>query len=865
MLRVTLRGLLAHKVRLIATAVAVVLGVAFMAGTQVLTSSIGASFDKVFSDVYASIDVVVRSTNKVETPFGSQRTRISDAVLPTVQAVPGVEAAEGQVVGQIRVLDRDNQPLVQAQGPPNFALNWLTAPSLNGWNIVEGAPPAGAGQVVLDAKTAKDGSFSVSSDPSTPTMVSISTKSGVQQFTLVGIARFGKLDTWGGAQAALFDTTTAQQLVGEPGTYDWISIAGASGISQSELTTRVASVIPSGTEAITGKEFTAESQDAFQKIIGIFNTFLLVFALIALFVGSFIIYNTFTIIVAQRTRELALLRALGASRRQVLSSVMLEALTVGLVASAIGVGLGVLLAIALNKLMQTVGFSGPDTPIIVPASAVISSIVVGTGITLASAIFPARRAATIAPIAAMRDVAVESTRTSRRRVIFGALMLLAGAGSLWFGLAGSSDFGLQMVGFGAFLVFMGFTVIGPVIAGPMARALGWPLARFGGVSGRIARENAMRSPKRTATTASALMIGVGLVGFIAVTAQSLKVSTVEAINNSVDAQYIVTTDSFGATALPLDLVGQIAAIPEVATSAGVSATFGTVDGSAKVIIATDPASFEKVVAVTDVQGSFAALDNTGIAIPKTMASDKKLSVGDTLAVSFLQSAGTPTDQRVTSLTIESIYDTKFPIQGPGYFINTSLFTQVTPPDQQTAQSIYVGLKDTSAAGIAAAQQPLSQVTSAVPGAKLQNLKEFTKAQTDQANQFLVIVYVLLALALVIAIVGVINTLLLSVYERTRELGLLRAVGMSRRQVRSSIRWESVIISLIGTIIGLGIGLVFGWALVKALADQGITSFAIPWSQLVIIVLLAALAGIGAALYPAWRASRLDVLRAVSSE
>ena len=852
MLKVTLRGLLAHKVRLIATAVAVVLGVAFMAGTQVLTSSISASFDKVFSDVYASIDVVVRSSNKVETPFGSQRTRIADTVVPTISEVPGVDAAEGQVVGQIRVLGRDNKPIVQAQSPPNFALNWLTSPSLNGWNIVEGAAPAGPDQIVLDAKTAKDGDFTVGDT------VAVAITNGVNEYRVVGIARFGKLDTWGGAQAALFDTTTAQALVGEPGTFNWISISGDSGVSQAELTARVAQVIPSDTEAITGKDFTAESQDAFQKIIGIFNTFLLVFALIALFVGSFIIYNTFTIIVAQRTRELALLRALGASRRQVLSSVLLEALAVGFVASAIGVGLGILLAVGLNALMQSVGFSGPDTPIVVPASAVISSVLVGTLITLASAILPARRAATIAPIAAMRDVAVESTGTSRRRVIIGATLLLGGAGSLWFGLFGNSDSALQLVGFGAFLVFMGFTVIGPVTAGPMARMLGAPLARIGGVSGRIARENAMRNPKRTATTASALMIGVGLVGFIAVTAQSLKVSTVQAINSSVTAQYVVTTDGFGATALPSSLVGKIAALPEVETSAGISATFGNIEGDAKVIIATDPAAFQRVVALEDVQGSFADLDANGIAIPKTMATDKKLSVGDTLAVSFLN-GGPPT------LTIESIYTTKFPIQGPGYFINEDLFAQVTPPDQQTAQSIYVGLLDTTDAGIAAARAPLDEVVSTSPGAKLQSLKEFTKAQTDQANQFLMIVYVLLALALIIAIVGVINTLLLSVYERTRELGLLRAVGMSRRQVRASIRYESVIISLIGTIIGLGIGLVFGWALVKALYDQGITSFAVPWSQLIIIVFIAALAGVGAALYPARRAARLDVLRAISSE
>ena len=852
MFKVTLRGLLAHKVRLIATAVAVVLGVAFMAGTQVLTSSISASFDKVFSDVYGSIDVVVRSSTEVETPFGPERTRIADTALPTVQDVAGVDAAEGQVVGQIRLLDKENKPLVQNQGPPNFALNWLTSPSLNGWTLVEGDAPDGADQIVLDAKSARDGDFAVGDT------VSLVISRGISQYRMVGIAKFGKLDTWGGAQAALFDTVTAQELVGEPGTYNWISISGDSGVSQSELTERVARVIPADTEAITGEDFTAESQDAFQKLIAIFNTFLLVFALIALFVGSFIIYNTFTIIVAQRTRELALLRALGASRRQVLSSVMVEALAVGFGASVIGVGFGVLLAMGLNALMQSVGFSGPDTPIIIPASAVISSVLVGTLITLASAILPARRAATIAPIAAMRDVAVESTGASRRRVIIGAALLLGGAASLWFGLTGDSDAGLQIVGLGAFLVFMGFTVVGPVTAGPMARVLGAPLARFGGVSGRIARENAMRNPKRTATTASALMIGVGLVGFIAVTAQSLKVSVVEAINTSVTAQYVVTTDSFGATALPTSLVEQISALPEVETVAGISATFGNIDGGAKIIIATDPAALQKVVTIEDIEGSFSGLTNNGVAIPEKMATDKNLTIGDQLEVSFLN-GGPP------SLTIESIYDSKFPIQGPGYFINDELFAEVTPPDLQTAQSIYIGLDNTSDEGIAEARGSIEQVTAAVPGAKLQSIKEFTKAQTDQANQFLVVVYVLLALALVIAIVGVINTLLLSVYERTRELGLLRAVGMSRRQVRSSIRSESVIISLIGTIIGLGIGLVFGWALVTALYDQGITSFAVPWSQLIIIVLLAALAGIGAALYPAWRASRLDVLRAVSAE
>ena len=852
MLKVTLRGLMAHKVRLIATAVSVLLGVAFMSGTQVLTSSVSASFDKVFSDVYASIDVVVRSTNEVDTPFGPERTRISESVLPTVTGVPGVEAAEGQVVGQIRVLDKDNQPLVAAQGPPNFGLNWLTSSALNGWTIVDGAPPVAASDIVLDAKSAKDGKFAVGDT------VNVSATKGVQPFKVVGIAKFGKLETWGGAQAALFATPTIQTLVGEPGMFDWISVAGQNNESQTQLNDEISKVIPAGTEAITGAEFTEESQSAFQKIIAIFSTFLLVFALIALFVGSFIIYNTFSIIVAQRTRELALLRALGASRGQVLRSIVLEAFFVGLTASIAGVGCGVLLAIGLNKLMQSIGFSGPDTPIVIPPVAVVVSLLVGTIITLVSALFPARRAATVPPIAAMRDVAVDRTGASKLRVAFGLILLALGAFMLWFGLNGNSDSGLQVIGGGAFFVFIALTVIGPVIATPFASVLGWPLQKTSRITGRLARENAMRNPRRTSTTASALMIGIGLVGFIAVTAQSVKASTVDAINQSVTGQYVVTTESFGSTALPQSMAAELDEVPGVRVAAGISATFANINNSGKIILAVDPDAISQVIEFTDVEGSFASLGVGEIAVPEKLAEEKRLKIGDPIQLVFIQGGA-------TTLSLGSIYKTEFPIQGPGWIISTDQFNTLVPPSQQTFLSIYIKLDDTSSDGVDAALPGLKAVTDTVPGAKLQNLNEYKKAQTDQVNQFLQIVYVLLALALIIAIVGVVNTLLLSVYERTRELGLLRAVGMSRRQVRSTIRLESVIISLMGTFIGLVIGIIFGWALVSALADEGITSFAIPWSQLVIIVIIAILAGVGAALYPARRAARLDVLQAISSD
>lgn len=843
---------MAHKVRLVATAVAVLLGVAFMAGTQVLTSSVSASFDKVFADVYASIDVVVRSSTEVDTPFGSERSRIDAPLVPMIAGVEGVTAAEGQVVAQIRVLDREGEPLVSSQGPPNFGLNWLTSPELNGWTLVEGVPPAGSNQIVLDAKTAADGGYAVGDT------VNVSVTDGVRPYNVVGVARFGKLDTWGGAQAALFDTATAQAIVGQPGTFDWISAAGADGASQTALRQRVAEAVPPGTEAITGAEFTKESQDAFQKIIAIFNTFLLVFALIALFVGSFIIYNTFSVIVAQRTRELALLRALGARRRQVVGSVLLEAAVVGLIASVLGVIAGIGLALGLNALLRNIGFAGPETPLVVPASAVLSSLAVGTLITLAAAVLPARRAATIAPVAAMRDLGLESPATSVRRAVAGIVLLLIGGSSVYNGLFGSDGGSLQMLGLGALLALLAMIVLGPVIGPGLAAVLGAPLPRLLGVDGRMARENALRNPKRTASTASAVMVGVALVGFIAVTAQSVKASTSAAINASVQGQYVISSDGFGPTALPASVGEDVRALPEVKAAAGLRGTFAAIDGSNRLVLASDPAQLVQLIDITDVAGSLTDLDTNGVAITEKSALEKGLSLGQQVTATFLQ-GGT------RELTIEAIYDTHFPVRGPGWLITQELFDASVPPALQTDSAVYVALVDDSPAGVAAARPALQAIADTVPGAELQDVGEYQRAQTSQADQFLLVVYVLLALALVIAIVGVINTLLLSVTERTRELGLLRAVGMTRRQVRSSIRWESLIITFVGTITGLALGLAFGWALVHSLRDDGITIFEIPWRQLVVIIELTVIAGLGAATYPAWRASRLDVLSAISTE
>jgi putative ABC transport system permease protein len=458
----------------------------------------------------------------------------------------------------------------------------------------------------------------------------------------------------------------------------------------------------------------------------------------------------------------------------------------------------------------------------------------------------------------MRDVAVDTTGRSKVRLVVGLLILAGGLVALWFGLFGGVEDELQLIGAGAFLVFTGFAVLGPVTAPPLTRLIGWPLTALGGITGRLAKENARRSPRRTASTASALMIGVGLVVFIAIVADSLKASTTDAIDASVKGQYVVTTEGFGAAALPTSLADQVRQLPEVEVAASIRGGFGTIDGDAQFVLAVDPADLEQVIEFTDVDGSFSDLSGNGVAISKEQADERGLAVGSTVPATFLQGGA-------TDLVVQSIYETEFPLSGAGWLITQDLYDQQFPPQQQTDQAVYILLRDGSAEGVAEVRPALDDLVSGYPGAEVQDLDEFKRTQTDQANQFLIIVYVLLALALVIAIVGVINTLLLSVYERTRELGLLRAVGMSRRQVRSSVRWESVIISLIGTLTGLLIGLVFGWALVRALEDDGVSTFAVPVGQLVVMVAIAALAGVGAALYPAFRAGRLNVLAAISTE
>ncbi len=851
MLKVTLRGLRAHKIRFLATALAVLLGVAFMAGTQVFTDTFSKSFDQIFVNVDKGIDAVVRSRVVVKTNFGDQRSRVDQGLVAQLDQVDGVAEAAGVVNGSIRILDKSGKAMGDANtGPPTLGLNWITDPELNQWHIVDGRPPASATEVVLDKASARDGHFHVGDQVSL-----IAGQGHTQAFTLVGIAKFGQLDNYSGASAALLDTPTAQALVAQPGKFDFVALAARPGVSQSALVRRVdAAGLPPQTEAITGAAFTKENQDIFEQAISTFKTVLVAFALVSLFVGAFIIYNTFSIIVAQRTREIALLRAIGAGRGQVLGSIFGEALAVGVVASVLGVVAGIGLAIGLRNLLARAGLGLPSTAPVISTTTVISSLVVGVVVTLVAALFPARRAASVPPIAAMRQVAVDVSNRSKVRLLAGLLLTVVGLAELYQGLFTSTGSRLPHIGVGAFLIFVGVAVLGPSFAGPVSRVLGSPLAALG-VTGRLARENAIRNPKRTSATASALMIGVGLIVFFAVAGQSIKASASQAIDKTVSGDFVIDSQSFGNGGFNPSLNRQVQALPQVQTSTGIRFGVAKIDHAGTIVLAVDPATFTQIVKLPLVAGTFQQMGTNGVAIPEALATDKQWTIGSTIPATFTATGS-------TLLHVAVIYQATLPGQGR-YLLSLAGFDANFPLNQQVDNQIYVKLKP--GADAAAARRAMNALTAPYPTAKVEDLQTFKKAQLSQIDQLLTIVTLLLALSLLIALIGVVNTLLLSVYERTREIGLLRAVGETRRQLRRSVSEESVIITLLGTFLGLVIGMFFAWALIRALADQHLNVFSIPVGQLVEFVVAAVIVGVLAALYPAWRASRLDVLEAIATD
>jgi len=840
MWKVTLKGLLAHKLRLALTALAIVLGVTFIAGTFVLTDTLHNTFDTLFGNIYQNIDFQVRGVAQLGTGGTATRNSIPESLLAKVGAVPGVEAADGSVTGYAQYIAPDGKA-VSTGGAPTLGLSFDPNQRISQLRLTEGTRPTTPGQVVMDLGTAQKYGFKVGQQ------VRILLEGPTRTFTIVGLARFGTADNLAGATIAAFDTPTAQALLGDVGTFDSINVVAQPGADKATVQRAIAHVLPRGVEVVTGQTVVNEATSAIGQALGFLNTALLVFAFIALFVGGFTILNTFSITVGQRTRELALLRIVGASRRQVFLSVLGEAALVGLVSSLIGIGLGVLAAIGLEKLLSGFGVTLPSGPLVFEARTVIVCLVVGIGVTLVSAISPARRAVRIAPVAAVSDQQTEEEIPLRRRFVRGGVIAVLGVGLLALGLSRPA---IALVGLGAVLIFIGVAMLAPALARPLSSVIGRPLARLLGTSGRLGRENSMRSPRRTAQTASALMVGLALVSAIAVFGASLSRSATSSVDNAISADLIVSTSSNGGNGSFSVTVPRVAAsVPGVTAETTVYGNQFEFRNSLESILAIGTRHMAQTVILNVTSGTAQALNAGDLLIDTTTASSDHLTVGDRVPVKFaLTGPGT--------MRIGGIYQPNALVGK--YLVSQAFFLA----HFQNPLPGAVLLKTDGSAGV---QQSVEHALASFPNVKVQSRAQFEAQQSAQVNQLLGLVYALLALAVVIALIGIVNTLMLSVFERTHEIGLLRAVGMKRRQVRAMIRSESVILAVFGAIIGIVVGTGLGIALVSSLHSQGISDTVVPVPSLVVFLVLSALLGLLAAGWPARRAARLDILAAIAAD
>ncbi len=840
MWKVTIKGILAHKLRLALTALAIVLGVTFIAGTFVLTDTLNNTFKTLFGNIYQHVDFQVRGVAQFGSGGSATRNAIPESLLPTVRAVPGVQEADGTVGGSAQYVGHDGKAL-STGGAPTIGVSWDPQSQLSALHLVQGSPPTTPHDVVMDLGTAKKYDFAVGEH------VRILLPGPTETFTISGLAQFGTADNLAGATLAAFDVPTAQRILGEVGKFDDINVLAAPNANKAQVQEAIARVLPRDAEVVTGQTVVNEQTSDIGHALSFFNTALLVFGFIALFVGGFTILNTFSIIVGQRTKELALLRIVGASRRQVFRSVLGEAAIVGLLSSLVGLGLGVLAALGLEALLKGFGITLPSGPLAFEPRTVIVCLVVGVGVTVFSAISPARRAVRIAPVEAVSEQQGEYEISMRRRFIWGIVITLLGVVSLTVGLTAPA---IQLVGIGALLIFIGVARLAPAVARPMSSVIGRPLARLFGMSGRLGRENSMRSPRRTAQTASALMVGLALVSVIAVFGASLSKSATASVDQAIAADLIVSnSNNAGPGTISTTVPQAVARVPGVTSTSTVSQGQFEFQQSIVSLIGITTKDLSQNLNLNMDSGSPRALSTGQLLIDTNTASSDHLQVGDRARVKFALTGS-------TTLRIGGIYQTN-------QLVGSFLVSQATYDQHFQDPQPFAVLAKTD--GSARVEQSVQAAVSAYPNVQVQSRAEFEKTQANQVNQLLGLVYALLALAIIIALIGIVNTLMLSVFERTHEIGLLRAVGMKRRQIRAMIRSESVILSVFGAVVGIIVGTLLGIALVSSLHSQGITDTVVPVSNLVIFLILAALLGLLAASWPARRAAKLDVLAAIAAE
>ncbi len=845
MLRISLRNLWEHKLRLFLSGAAVVLGVAFVSGTMVFTDTLENTFTNLFENSATDVTVTPKAafeTGLSGTAIGGTVPSMPESVVTDVRSVDGVKAAEGYVQAEgVYVVDKDGDVL-DTGGAPGIGMNWSDVPDLSSATLVEGRAPRSRNEITLDTGSAEKTGYEVGDT------VPLVTTGPRLRAELVGVMKFGEGGGVAGASLTAFDMHTAQRLLLEPGQVSGISVLTADGVTNQELADQVSAALGADFEVKTraeqAQDLAAQLEDSLQFI----NTFLLVFAGVALFVGTFLILNTFSMLVAQRTRELALFRALGASRRQTTGSVLGEAFVLGVVGSIAGLFLGYGLALMLKALFGRFGLTLDGGLVFAPAT-VAWALGIGIVVTLAAAYLPARRASRVPPVVAMQAEAPARPKSLRLRLAIGAPLAVGGALALGVGpLTLDGNAAAVTAGIGGYALVIGAIVVSPLLARPFVRVLGAAMPRLGGKSGQLAQQNAMRSPRRTATTASALMIGLALVTGFSIIGASMKASVDSLIDETMQADYIVSTE-VGQPFTPA-LAEELVATEGVDSVTRTRFGIGRFDGEDSVFVAYDD-NVDRSLDVAFTAGGFEGLRDGGLLVDEVVADAHGWQVGDEVRLQ-VQSG----QQR--TLRIGGTFE-------PNNALGTYLVSMGTYSDMGGAAMDRYVYVDLSPDATAATREAVEAVVSDYPVVDLKTAAQFQEQQRGQVDQLLMLVNALLVLSVLIAVLGVVNTLALSVIERTRELGLLRAVGMRRREVRRMVRWESVVISLYGAVLGLAIGVLFGVGITGALESQGITEVVVPVGQLIAFLLLGGVIGVVAAIVPARRAARLRVLDAIAAQ
>ena len=848
MLGIGLKQVWAYKRRLAGTLLAVALGVAFLAGTLLLGDTLRANFDRLFHQANSNSEVLLRSATRVGTSGGQDlRAGVDASVLGRVAHVPGVAQAEPYVEGNGQLLGSDGQG-IGGNGPPTWAANWVPVPSLNPYRLVAGRAPLAGNEVVINRGAAKTGHLHLGEVTTllTPRPVRV---------VIVGMVTFGTADGFGPSTFTGMTLHAAQHyLTRNPGQLTSILIKPSPGVSAGQLITRLRAVLPPGVQAITGAQLAQENINAINSsFLGFVRTALTAFAVIALLVAAFSIYNTFSIIAAQRARSAALLRALGATRRQIIASSLVETLVVGLAGSVAGLAAGIGVAGGLKGVFDSFGFALPAGGLVVKASTLLIAVAAGLSATVIAGVLPAVRASRVPPLAALRDVAAEAAAPSGLRMGVGAALLVGGvAGTASAAVAGRAG----LVAVAAVCTVIGVVVFGPVAARPAMSLLGAPVAALRGITGSLARQNTRRNPRRTAASASALMGGVAVVALFTVIGASLKASAAQGIDQSLRADLIVNGGGYGGApsggGLSPQLAADIARLPGVPLATGLSSGNVLLDGISQQVTAADPAALGQVVDLGITAGTVNPDDTATVAVAKSAASTNHWRIGSTVSVTY-------PDGTSGRLRVGAIY-THTQIAGD-YLITQQSWAAHSR--QVLDDQILVKLRPGTS--ISAAAKAVTALAAAYGKPQIQDRAQYVASVTKGVNTLLGLIYVMLVLAIMIALMGITNTLSLAIYERTGELGLLRAVGQTRSQARSLIRWESVLIALFGTLGGVLLGTFLGWAVVKASASTALAAFSAPPIQLLILLAAGAAAGVLAGLRPARRVARLDLMRALAAE